>query len=302
MTTVDPNVADMPESTVKRPEQLGSDDWIARKLTAWGIDPKVAASMPVPGDELGDKICRCDEPGCTGSWRVLDPTGSVWLVRCDACGFEAGIPPQDAKLRAQQLLSRANLPERFVGLVFEEDDDNRDALYLLRSWLADFGAERANGADGHPGLPALALWGEPGTGKTHLLTALCFRLIREQRVNVMFRSVRELLRELQRFDNEVQRTEVWERARTVQVLALDDLGAERITDWRLEQLAELIDARYLAELPILLTTNFPPRDWDEILDERSRDRLLGRHMVVPVQLKGRDRNQAQLDQGAHTDG
>lgn len=264
---------------------------VSAKLKAWGINPDTlpadvsVADLPV--------VCLCGEAGCDGNWQVHDSSGPVWIVRCDSCGFETGIPPQDTKVRVRSLMARANLPSRFVGLVFEEDDDNRDALFLARAWLHDFQADREKG-EKLAGVPALAFFGEPGTGKTHLLTQLCVQLVRKLQVNVMFRSVRELLRELQRFDDEVQRTEVWERALSVDVLALDDLGAERITDWRLEQLAELIDARYLAEKPLLLTTNFPPKAWGEILDERSRHRLLDRRMVVPVLLRGRDRRQGLL--------
>lgn len=286
MSTLDERT-ELPESSVKRPKPFDS----ARKLRQWGIDREAPANAP---DEPGPAICKCKEDGCVGRWRLLDRSGPVWIVECDACGFETGIPPQDKRVRAAERLARSGVPERFIGLMFEEDTENRNALMLLRSWLRDFEAEQQKGEEGSPGIPALAVWGDPGVGKTHLLAALCVRLIREREVGVMFRSVSTLLRELQRFDDEVQRTDTWERALSIDVLALDDLGAERITDWRLEQLADLIDARYLAELPILLTTNYPPKAWDEILDERSSHRLLVRRMVLPVQLRGRDRRQEQL--------
>ena len=105
----------------------------------------------------------------------------------------------------------------------------------------------------------------------------------------MFTAVRLLLRDLQRFDNDVVRGQAWERAVTVPVLALDDLGAERVTDWRLDQIADLVDERWQAERPIVVASNFPPKLWRDAVEERTASRLAG--MTFPVELCGRDRRQ-----------
>lgn len=254
----------------------------AQKLKDWGIDPDVAANMdPEPPGEV---LCVCEEgdPPCQGNWRIVAQDDVLVEIQCDVCGYEGGIPTRllDAKLRRHRLFEAAGLPPKFIGLRFDEDNTNHEALELLRSWLAQY----KTGA-----LPAPAIWGAPGRGKTHLLTALCTRLIREHEAKVMFHSVRDLLRELQRFDDETGRSEIWHRAVTVDVLALDDLGAEQLTGWRSDQIAHLIDERYQAEVPILLATNFQPASWEKRVDERTASRLAA--MTIPVFLGGDDRRQ-----------
>jgi chromosomal replication initiation ATPase DnaA len=228
----------------------------------------------------------CPERLCDGV--VTDARDDDWMIyTCDGCGTEWAkhISKVDSGVRRQTKLEQAGLPDAFRGLKFDETEENKSALYILRAWLADC-------AKGDP-LPAPALHGAQGRGKTHLLTAICTRLITEQDTSVMFTSVRGLLRDLQRFDDEVKRGQVWERAITCPFLALDDLGAQQITGWRDEQLAELVDERYAKELPIVLATNFPPKTWGEVVDVRTASRLAG--MTFPVELKGPDRRQVQIE-------
>lgn len=217
---------------------------------------------------------------CGGS--IAAERDGDWLVfHCAICGTERArhVKTADPAQKRQQ----ANLPQRFLGVKFEEDEQNKSTLFALRSWLADF--KEGNG------LPSPAVWGNAGRGKTHLLSAVCARLIRECDASVWFRSARSLLRDLQDFDGDADRT--WKRATTVAVLALDDLGAQQATDWRQDQIADLIDARYEAELPILVATNFPPKAWPEAMDARTASRLRG--MTFALELRGPDRRQQPLE-------
>jgi DNA replication protein DnaC len=228
----------------------------------------------------------CPERLCDGV--VTDARDDDWIMyTCDGCGTEWAkhVSKVDPGVRRQTKLEQAGLPAAFQGLKFEETEDNRPALFMLRAWLAD--CEK-----GDP-MPAPAVWGLPGRGKSHLLTAVCSRLIVEQDATVMFTSVRGLLRDLQRFEDEVKRGRVWERATTVPFLALDDVGAQRATDWRFEQFAELIDERYVNELPTLLATNLPRSQWSQTMDARTASRLAG--MTFLTELKGPDRRQAQIE-------
>lgn len=244
-------------------------------------DPPLAfrRSQPLRGHAM---ICHEEShQGKLCGGHMTSKTEDGWVhYCCDRCGIERvrHIATADPEARKRIRLEQAGLPERFVGIDFDPSPENAQACEQVRQWVLGF-KERP--------LPAPALWGEQGRGKTHLLTAICVRLIRERDAQVMFRSVRSLLRELQRFGNEVQVTEAWQRAKTVDVLALDDLGAQRVTDWRHEQLAELIDERYEADLPILVATNYQPEGWGQVLDERSVSRLAG--MTFGVELRGVDR-------------
>lgn len=210
-----------------------------------------------------------------------------WLhFRCGACGVERvqHIQTADPAQKRQLRLEQASLPLRFLGLKFEEDETNRSTLSALRSWIADYRkGER---------LPAPALYGHAGRGKSHLLTAVCTRLVRECDASVWFRPTRSLLRDLQDFDGDAERA--WKRAVTVDVLALDDFGAQQVTDWRHDQIADLVDGRYERELPVVLATNFAPKAWRDATDERTASRLRG--MTFALELGGPDRRQIQMHQ------
>jgi DNA replication protein DnaC len=75
--------------------------------------------------------------------------------------------------------------------------------------------------------------------------------------------------------------------RSAGLLILDDWGAERTTDFVLEALERIVDARYRAMKPMLIATNMDP----EQIMERYGDRALSRwaHEGRIVELRGRDR-------------
>jgi DNA replication protein DnaC len=80
--------------------------------------------------------------------------------------------------------------------------------------------------------------------------------------------------------------DAWERAKTAELLVLDDIGAERPTEWAQDQIQGLVDYRYMHELPILMATNIPPRAWDDTFGPRTASRMRG--MTLPFELGGKD--------------
>jgi DNA replication protein DnaC len=223
------------------------------------------------------------EERCDGRVSIVDQSGPIWTVRCERCGFETGLPARNAdpSLRRRLRERQAGFPARFAGVRFQEDPTNASALRTVRAWVGEF-KDRP--------LPAPAIHGQPGRGKSHLAVAVCTRLIRDHDAAVLFRSSARLLDELQDgFDQPGEYGTLWHRAVTVDVLALDDLGAERPTEWRTDRLARLVDERWERELPVLVATNYPPAMWDEAFDARTASRLRG--MTFAVQLGGADRRQ-----------
>ena len=72
------------------------------------------------------------------------------------------------------------------------------------------------------------------------------------------------------------------------LLIIDDLGAERSTDYALEKVYNIIDSRYLSGKPLILTTNMTLKDMQESEDIRYRriyDRIF--EMCFPVRFAGR---------------
>ena len=71
------------------------------------------------------------------------------------------------------------------------------------------------------------------------------------------------------------------------LLILDDFGMERQTDYAQEQALNIIDGRYLARKPMIVTTNLRPQDLrraEEMMERRIIDRIL--EVCVPLCFDG----------------
>jgi DNA replication protein DnaC len=103
---------------------------------------------------------------------------------------------------------------------------------------------------------SLVLAGSVGAGKTHLAAALLNVAIRAGKQG-LYRSVPSLMNRLRSFGPKGDYHAVLDATIGCDVLVLDDLGAEKCTDWVGEQLYMLIDERYSANRHTVVTTNFP---------------------------------------------
>jgi len=121
--------------------------------------------------------------------------------------------------------------------------------------------------------------GGNGVGKTHLAVAVLRELVTSHGVRGRFWDFHELIREIKSSYNAVTRTteeQVLEPVITAEVLILDDLGAERITEWMVDTLFYIINERYLAKRVTIITTNFLDAGRESVLaaDELSRREFL----------------------------
>ena len=126
----------------------------------------------------------------------------------------------------------------------------------------------------------LYLWGPAGTGKTVCAWGLLRRQIEEERA-VLFVHVPRFLAALRQATAEGRAIE--RQATGVPVLCLDDLGAERPTEWVRETLLAIIDARCNAKLPTIVTSNCSPGELDAHLGDpagRIPDRIVGTCRIV----------------------
>ena len=84
------------------------------------------------------------------------------------------------------------------------------------------------------------------------------------------------------------------RLNRAKLLIIDDLGAERSTDFALEKVYDIVDSRYRAKLPIILTTNLSMTEMKESADiryTRIYDRIF--EMCYPMQFTGRSWRKAE---------
>ena len=99
------------------------------------------------------------------------------------------------------------------------------------------------------------LWGAPGTGKTHA-AACAVRLAIEGMRRAELVTAQELLDGVKARYDDPSAVDVMRIARSLWLLALDDLGAERRTEWSMSSIEDLIDYRLVSGLPTIITSNF----------------------------------------------
>jgi DNA replication protein DnaC len=132
----------------------------------------------------------------------------------------------------------------------------------------------------------LLMEGMYGCGKTHLAAAIGNARL-EQGDIVLFVTSPDLLDHLRGTygpSSEVDYDEMFDRVRNAPILIIDDLGVENPSHWAQEKLFQLLNHRYSAKLPTVITTN---ADLD-LLDPRVRSRLLDDNLISRVRITAPD--------------
>jgi DNA replication protein DnaC len=150
--------------------------------------------------------------------------------------------------------------------------------------LATAHAEARRFAEGPEGW--LVLTGNYGSGKTHLAAAIVNERL-AQGGSALFVVVPDLLDHLRAGiapSGEEGIDRRLETVRSAPLLVLDDLGSQAQTPWATEKLFQILNHRYNANLPTVVTTNVSV----DALDERLRSRLGHLDMVRHIEIKALD--------------
>jgi len=167
---------------------------------------------------------------------------------------------------------RACAPDRFRDAHLGHCDiHGPDVTRPVRDWVV-------GGSTG-----SLTLLGAVGTGKTYLALAVARAFITDGRRAVMFLPMVEALSSM-RPDGGLSPVEL----SSIDLLVLDDVGTERVTEWAAEQMYAVLNRRWLSELPTVITSNLPLDELATHLGPRAWSRLTGDDSVV-VRLTGPDR-------------
>ena len=243
----------------------------------------------------GNVQCELCDP-CKTCSADCGGRGFIFETSADGYRFAKDCPCTKMTKRAE-LMSRARLPSRYAqaefGRIYVEDgeSDIKTARSLSFRFTHEFEA----------GDPGLLFYGPTGTGKTLLTCCILKSLVLKKGISCRFIEFGHLLNELKNaFERPNGVGQVIQPLIDVTVLAVDELGKGRGTEWELSVLDELISKRYNAGRTTLFTSNyFPSEDaqfqGDEILSERLGFRIYSRlaEMCHPVRLTGTDyrRNQ-----------
>jgi DNA replication protein DnaC len=131
----------------------------------------------------------------------------------------------------------------------------------------------------------LVLEGKYGCGKTHLAAAIANFAV-SLGVPTLFLTVPDLLDSL-RFafqSPEITFEDRLEEVRTAGLLVLDDFGTQNATSWAQEKLFQIVNYRYINQLPMVVTTNLP---LDQI-EGRIRSRLEDPQLVTVLRIMAPD--------------
>ena len=180
----------------------------------------------------------------------------------------------------QKLRSRSLMDDKFRDQTFDmfrTTKDNERALKLCRRYADGFDQmlERNQG---------LLFWGDVGTGKTFSAACIANALL-DRRIPVVMTSFVKLLESVQGFKEDEEK--LMDQLNRAKLLIIDDLGAERGTEFALEKVYNIIDSRYRARLPMILTTNLDLEDMKRVTDirySRIYDRIF--EVCYPVKFTG----------------
>jgi DNA replication protein DnaC len=212
---------------------------------------------------------------CDGSGFLYDyETNTAYDCRCR--------PQLQALAKARSL--SAVIPRRYRDVAFDRPpvtDIDRQIVKAVRDFTERIDAQLDKGH-------GLWLMGPVGTGKTTLAMLVSQAALKAGR-SVAIYSLPRLLNEI-RDTHRAERSHVdlLDRLTAVDLLHIDDVGAERTTDWVLEELYSIVNARYEDERSMVITTNILDR---EALCEQITERTVSRltEMCDELPLLGHDR-------------
>jgi len=208
----------------------------------------------------------CDDTG----WKpVTENSGTAGreasdvrrVVRCDCWRDRV----------ARQRMSEANIPTRYQHCTIDNFSDyggQNESLQHAVAYARQLTESFPVVARG------LFFEGQPGVGKTHLAVAVLKDVVQKSGARGLFYDTRDLLRVIRStYDPSIRTTEleILRPVMTADLLVLDDIGAEKTSEWVEETMNLIVNTRYNERRVTLFTSNY-----QDIPDDTDPNTLLSR--------------------------
>lgn len=249
---------------MKREEIAGADGFLCCSICGEPVEREI--NMPFQ-DSIGGQrkrvrcVCRCQ--------------------REEKEAYEARIRFEEEQrtidnLRQLSLMDASLNSAKFA--CYKVTEENRKAFGIAKRYVENFTQMFAEGQ-------GILFWGSVGTGKSYTAAAIANELL-DRMQSVIMTSFIRLLDEMSDFESKNDRWYI-RKMNQAKLLIIDDLGAERGTDFSLEKVYDIIDSRYRTGKPVILTTNqeiSQMKSCEDIRYSRIYDRIF--KMCFPVKMDG----------------
>lgn len=251
---------------------------------------RISESVPRPEKEyMGEDgllhCCVCNK----NVQVVVEFLGKKKTVRC-ICDCRKKELDAYKEIERQEEIERQRkicfAETNMMDWTFANDDrKNKKLSDAMQNYVKNFTEFKADGK-------GLLLYGTCGTGKTYYAACIANALIDEGR-SVLMTNFARLTNKIQGMFEGKQ--EYIDSLNKYSLLIIDDLGAERKSEFMQEMVWNIIDARYRSGLPLIITTNLTADELKKPQDvgySRIYDRILER--CFPVKIEGASRRRENL--------
>lgn len=254
-------------------------------LIGESLTPAPRVLMSIEGD-IDPEIIYCTTCRQPRTMRVtMMRRDRIVRVQCeceqaDEKAFKARLAEEERKRNVVQ--------NRLVGMTsdlancrFSSSEDN-NAIQIAKRYMSQWESMQKDNL-------GLLLLGNVGTGKTHAAACIANELL-DQGFRVIVTSFPRIIAEMQSFDHDGNR--FLDNLANVDLLVVDDLGVERNTEYAQEIVYNLIDRRYQAGKPLIITTNLGLQDLQQPSNlqlARIYSRIL--EMTIPYRITGESRRE-----------
>lgn len=210
------------------------------------------------------------------------------MCKCerDKLAAEEEVRKQEEMVRKINQYRRLGLTdEQYKDCTFDVDDGkDKNTSQFCRAYVENWEWARKNNA-------GVLLWGDVGGGKTFYAACIANALI-DKGIPAVMTTIPRLVASMQK-NFGADRGNVLAMVANTPLLILDDVGTERNTEYSNEQVYEIINERYKAKKPLIVTTNLNMvtlKTTEDMTKRRVYDRII--EMCTPCKVAGAGRRQA----------